>query len=312
MAYDITNSFLEEFDYRFHSMLHQRGSALMDLVTVEPVVGATKYLRQSSVGDAHFVTSCGSPTEYVAIKYDKRKLEPKPIECPIMLDKYDLVMQGSPDIGMLAQEAADSCGKLIDQIIIKGISGPAYTAASGEVKLPESQNIKYKDTLLVDPEENEVIKDGLNTGKVAKAVQMLRSEYNNSPLICVASNYALATLRADKRAASSLFNTQPAMATGQNTPFGGCDVFVASEQVERGRAEDGKEIEYAYMYAIDQIKLGTSMPLTLDYGKNAERGLSDVLIYRGMYDCVRMQEKSVVRIEVFKHAAGVNNSGSNN
>lgn len=301
MAYDITNSFLEEFDYRFHSMLHQRGSVLMDLVVTEPVVGATKYLRQSSVGDAHFVTDCGGTTEYVAIKYDRRKLEPKPIECPIMLDKYDLVMQGSPDVGMLAQEAADSCGKLIDQIIIQGISGPAETAASGKVVLPVTQVIPYNDVMF-GGDDIEAVKFGLSTAKIARAVQMLRSEYNNSPLVCVASNYALATLRADQRASNSLFNTQPAMATGQNSAYGGCDIFVASEQVETGAsvAVENFSIEYAYVYAIDQIKLGTSMPLTLDYGKNAERGLSDVLIYRGMYDCVRMQEKSVVKIEIKK------------
>jgi hypothetical protein len=303
MSFGVTNSFLEEFDFMFHQMLRQRGSQLMGMVQEEQVMGATKYLRQASVGDAHFVTDVGGPTEYTTIKYDKRKLEPKPFECPIMLDKYDMVMQGTPDVGQLAQEASDSCGVLIDKIILKGIYGPAATAASGNVVLPTTQNIAYNSNDLLPVATNldypAAIRNGLNTSKVATAVQMLRSKFNNAPLICIASNYALSTLRADPRAANSLFNASgPALSIGQNNPYGGCDAFIPSEQVEKNGLAAGNYREYAYIYALDQIRLGSSMPLTMDYGKNAERGLNDVIIYRGMYDCVRMQEESVVRIEI--------------
>jgi hypothetical protein len=295
MGFGISNSFLEEFDFMFHQMLGQRGSQLLGVVQQEQVMGATKYLRQASVGDAHFVTDVGGPTEYTQIKYDKRKLEPKPFECPIMLDKYDMVMQGTPDVGQLAQEASDSCGILIDRIILQGIYGPASTAASGSVTLPASQNIAATDnTLVVENELPPLVKKGLHSGKVAHAVQMLRTKFNNAPLICVASNYALSTMRADPRVANSLFNVSgPALSIGQNSGYGGVDAFIPSEQVEKTTTT-----EYAYVYALDQIRLGSSMPLTMDYGKNAERGLNDVIIYRGMYDCVRMQEESVVRIAI--------------
>lgn len=296
MSFGISNSFLEEFDFMFHQMLGQRGSQLMQVVQQEQVVGASKHLRQASVGDAHFVTDVGGPTEYTTIKYDKRVLKPRPFECPIMLDKYDMVMQGTPDVGQLAQEASDSCGILIDQIILAGIYGPAATAASGNVSLPPSQNIAYNTDIFSpasDPQVPQAVKDGLNAGKVADAVQRLRSKFNNAPLICIASNRSLATLRADPRVANSLFNASgPALSIGQNSGYGGVDAFIPSEQVEKDATYD-----YAYVYALDQIRLGSSMPLTMDYGKNAERGLNDVIIYRGMYDCVRMQEESVIRIQ---------------
>jgi hypothetical protein len=302
MEFGISNSFLEEFDFMFHQMLKQRGSQLISVVQEEKVTGASKYLRQASVGEAHFVADVGCITEYTKIKYDKRELRPKPFECPIMLDKYDMIMQGTPDIGQLAQEAADSCGVLIDRIILEGIYGPAATAASGTVYLSGDQNIEWDSNPLTPASTeypNAVIK-GLNTGKVSTAVQMLRSKFNNAPLICVASNYALSTLRADPRAANSLFNAGgPALSIGQNSSYGGVDAFIPSEQVEKiGNAKDATYREYAYVYALDQIRLGSSMPLTMDYGKNAERGLNDVIIYRGMYDCVRMQEEGVVRIEI--------------
>lgn len=294
----VTASYLEEFDARFYDLLHQRGSALIQAVSNEPVIGSTKYLRQAAVGDAHFVDSVGSITEYSPIRYARRKLEPKAFECAIMLDKYDMVMQGMPDVGQLAQEASDSCGKLIDQIIIKGIGGPAETE-SGMMELDNKQTIEYDNVLLGSVSGAQAVEYGLSTSKVALAVQMLRSKFNSGPIICVANNYALATLRADPRAASADFNSIHSLAEGINAPFAGVDAFVASEQIDNGISINKNEpITYAYIYAMDQIKLGSSMPLTLDYGKNAERGLNDVFIYRGMYDCVRMQEDAVIRVEI--------------
>jgi len=317
MIGEVSKSFLEEFDFMFHQMLAQRGSQLMNVVQQEQVVGAVKYLRQVQVGDARFVEDHGAPTQYTNINYDRRKLEPKAFECPLMLNVYDSVMQGMPDPGQLAQEAADRCGVLIDQIVIGGIGGKASTAASGDVVLPSTQVVKWNENTLSQNNAGDTAPAdgtgqstatwrGLNVSKVSQAVQMLRSKFNNAPIILVADNYSMSTFRADPRAANLQFNVNgPAQSIGQNGPFAGVDMFVPSEQVDSGLsiAAGNAPVTYAYVYALDQIRLGSSMPLTLDVGKNAERGLNDVFIYRGMYDCVRMQEEAVVRIEINKSLA---------
>ena len=56
-GFELTNSFLEEFDMTFHPYLSQRGSQLMQACVQEPVQGAVKYVRFQNVGDAHWVTS---------------------------------------------------------------------------------------------------------------------------------------------------------------------------------------------------------------------------------------------------------------
>jgi hypothetical protein len=109
MSFGIDNSFFEEFDVLFHEMLHQQGSQLMRFVQFEQVIGAVKYLRQTAVGDAHFVTDIGSITEYTQVKFDRRKLEPKPFECPIMLDKYKYGHAGHSGRGSAGKT---SCGFL--------------------------------------------------------------------------------------------------------------------------------------------------------------------------------------------------------
>ncbi|MDR1983141.1 MAG: hypothetical protein LBQ08_05105 [Holosporaceae bacterium] len=301
MAFDISNSYMEEFDFMFHEMLKQRGTQLLPFVRQMPVQGDTKHLRQFNVGGAYFVDDTGGSTQYTQIYGDERTLRPRAFECPIELNKFDLVRQGTLNVQQIAQEAADACGVLIDDIILSGIYGPAKTKSSGSVSLPDSQIIGFAaNDFSIAADVPDKVKNGLNVSKVADSVQRLRTKFNRGSLICVASNYALTTLRADPKAANSLWNASgPSLSLGQNAPYGGVDAFVPSERVEKNVTfSSGNTGEYAYVYARDQIFYGESMPLTMDEGKNAERGLNPVLIYSGMADCVRMQEEAVIKIQV--------------
>lgn len=240
-------------------------------------------------------------------------------------------MQGTPDPGQLAAQAANSCGKLIDQLIIQGIGGKAYTASDGEKSLPgaekvtkgesatkvvaeydKTQTIAWNDcTLGGNTDDNTAyVKAGLSTGKIQKAAQKLTSKHNYGPIVCVCNSYAAATMRSDIRAASSDFNTVQAYMSGVNTPYAGVDFFVTCEETDSGTSKVGGNgtynaggipVEYAYVFAMNQIMLGCSMPLTLESGQNPERHFFPALMYHGMYDCVRMFEESVVRIEINKN-----------
>lgn len=332
VGFELTNSFLEEFDMTFHPYLEQRGSQLMNACVQEPVQGAVKYVRFQNVGDAHWVTSHGDPTNYTTIEYDKRRLKPVGLECAITLDAYDMVQQGTPDPGMLAQQAANACGRKIDELIIQGIDGPAYTEAEGEKELTgakqvssgasasslvanydKTQTIAWNDaTVCGDLSESPLITHaGLSTSKIAKAIQKLREANNQvGPFICVTNSYGMLTLRGDKRASSTDFNDIHAFAQGVMNPYAGVDAFAECHSVIGGRskaqangtysASGGKMVEYAWVYALPQIKLGCSMPLHMENGLNAERHLDQVLIYKGMYDCTRLYEGSVVRIEILR------------
>ena len=332
VGFELTNSFLEEFDMTFHPYLEQRGSQLMNACVQEPVQGAVKYVRFQNVGDAHWVTSHGDPTNYTTIEYDKRRLKPVGLECAITLDSYDMVQQGTPDPGMLAQQAANACGRKIDELIIQGINGPAYTEAEGEKVLSgaesvtagstpsavvanydKTQTIAWNDaTACGDLTESPTITHvGLSTSKIAKAIQKLKEANNQvGPFVCITNSYGMLSLRADRRAASTDFNDIHAFAQGVMNPYAGVDAFAECHSIIGGKskvkndgtyhASNGLNVEYAWVYALPQIKLGCSMPLHMENGLNAERHLDQVLIYKGMYDCTRLYEGSVVRIEVLK------------
>lgn len=306
MNFNLTASFFEEFDFMFHGMLRQRGSKLMPIIPEVPVNGEMRSIRQYNMGEPYFVETAGAPTMYSNMDFDRRILIPRAFKFPLTFDPFDLIRQGSPDVGQFAQEASDACGELIDKIIIGGIAGKARTSMNGDVILPAKQYIKYTETPYTSETSTEIAEDvrkGFNVGKLSKAVEMLTAAHNNAMIACVLSNRAQSQLLSDPRVASSIFNySGPALSQWQMAPYAGCSMFITSENVAKNvktmKTNDDKKVEHVYLFAVDKIKLGCSLPLTMDTGKNAERGLSDVIIYRGMYDCVRMQEESVVVVEI--------------
>ncbi len=293
---------MEQVDVKFHELLRQRGSKLIQAVQQEQLVGDVKYMRQYSVGQASFVTDTGGITQYKTIDYARRRLQPKEFEHPISLNDFDLVRQGMPDTNMIATQMADACGVMIDKIIIDGLGGTAWTE-SGSIAFPASQTIAYNSTTYTRTgTDGAAVENGLSASKVAQAVTMLQSEFVNSPIVLVANSRAMQSLRADTKAANSDFNSIQAFSAGIMNPYAGVSAFVQCEQVDWGADQTiggvNYKRSYAYAYAIDQVVLGTNMPLFLKAGQNPERGFNDALIYKGAYDCTRMQEKAVVRIEV--------------
>ena len=314
MAFSITNSFMEQYNILFQEMLTQKGSFLMPYCRMEQVVGNSQIIRQFDTGDATIgeLNSSGI-TEFSPILYDHRRLEPRPISKTISLNKIDMIRQGQPPVEQLAATTSQSCGAALDKIIINGIGGLAKTQSSGDIALPLRQYICV-DTVQFGNEDS-IAGQGLTTQKISFAVATLRAKYNIPQLVCVCSNRAMGQLMADERAASALFNRAQAMANGYMTPFAGVDFFVTSEKMPKAKAHvqargplitaDSStaklldaDVELAYVYAKDQIVLGSNKPFDLQSAEDPHRNFDLVFQCVGMYDAVRMQEESVVAIEV--------------
>lgn len=339
-GYGIENSYLSIINDNFETFLKQEGSALMLATTQMSVRGATQYIRQTGVGEAQDVIDQGGTTEYVNIKNDRRLVKPTGFVCPILLDDFDMVMQGSQDPSILAADAARSCGKKIDERVVAGIGGYSFSEANGPMPLPgadqlqvagqaknqvldayeKTQTIPWNDCTFGDKRNEISVKAGLSSSKITKAIKKLREKYNSGMFVCIASEHAMLSARSDIRIACTDFNTQPSLAEGYLTPYGGCHAFIPSELTGGGmsaaKATDGTgdndditqrttRVEYAYIYAVNKIILGCSMPLHMDMAKNAERNCNEVLMYKGMYGCTRLEEEAVVRIEILRDLSKV-------
>lgn len=339
-GFEVSNSFLEEFDLSFHEYLYQKGSELINACRQINVHGGTQYIRFQDVGgDAEFVESIGDITKYSPIEYDARRLKPQAIEKALILDKFIQVQQGTPDASMLAKQLSNACGRTIDKIIVNGIDGPVFTESEGRKLLSgaekvtgyvgtdtpmgvvaaydKTQTIAWNDaTACGELEKNTLMTNaGLSASKVAKAVCKLRDKNNMvGPFICITNARGKLSLRTDKSVASSDFNDIHAFANGVNNPYAGVDAFVETNQVRSGKSKvdangkynaNGLAVKYAWVYSLPQIVLGCSMPLQMVSNSNPERHMNPVIMYQGMYDCIRMYEESVVRIEILEDLSSI-------
>ena len=316
MAYNITNSFMDQFNILFQEMLAQRGSFLMPYCRMEQVIGNSQIVRQFDTGKATIgeLNSSGI-TEFSPILFDNRRLEPILISKTISLNDTDMIRQGQPPVEQLAASCSQSCGAALDEIIINGIGGIAKTQSTGSVSLPLSQYICV-DTKQYDNPDT-LAGQGLTPSKVSFAVALLREKYNSPDLICVCSNRAIGQLQSAERTASSLYNSVQTMANGVMTPFAGVQYVVASEAVpKKAKAQlvsggnlisadsttvkesTNGEVELAYIFAREQIVLGCSREFGLKSAEDAHRNFDLVFQCKGMYDAVRMQEPSVIAIEI--------------
>lgn len=307
MAYNITNSFMDQFNILFQEMLTQRGSFLMPYCRIEQVIGNSQIVRQFDTRKATIgeLNSSGI-TEFSPILFDNRRLEPVLISKTISLNDTDMIRQGQPPVEQLAASCSQSCGAALDEIIINGIGGIAKTQSTGSIALPLSQYICVNTRQYDNPDT--LVGQGLTPAKVAFAVALLRGKYNSPDLICVCSNRAIGQLQSAERTVSSF---------GIMTPFAGVQYLVASEAVPKKakahlvsggslisadsttvKESTNGEVELAYIFAREQIVLGCSREFGLKSAEDAHRNFDLVFQCKGMYDAVRMQEPSVIAIEI--------------
>lgn len=318
MAYNISNSYFQEFQMVFSDMLHQRGSQLMQYVNFVPVTGETQTIRQYDTGEATIgnFSSAGS-TEYSPLIYDRRRLEPKPIHQSFFMTRDDMVKQGMPPVNELAARLSENCGAALDTLIINGIGGTVRTTANGDISLPMTQYISCMSSQFGNVGTT-AAQQGLTAAKLSYAIACLRADYVNSPIVCVGSARAIGQVMTDERAASSLYNQVQTQSNGIMTPFAGVNYFVTSERVVKNapahKPTDGAVVmadsstattcsgsptcELVYVFAADQVDLGCSKEFELMSDQDSSRNFGLVFQCMGMYDSMRKQEKAVIAIEV--------------
>lgn len=320
MAFEISNSYFQEFQMVFHDMLHQHGSQLLPWVKSVPVTGETQSLRFFNMGEATIgELGASGLTEYSPVLYDRRVLRPVPIRQAILMNEFEMRRQGMPPVNELAQRLSEGCGIALDTVILNGIGGTARTASGGDIPLPTSQIICYDTEIYGNVDNQGNARTGLTAMKISYAIATLRHKFVEPEIICIASNKALGQLQIDERAASSLYNRVQTQSEGIMTPFAGVSAFVPSERIPMPTkihstsggavvtadsaaatevANADKKYEYAYVVARNYITLGSSKEFELQSAQDPSRNMDLMFYCSGMYDCIREQEEAVIAIEL--------------
>jgi hypothetical protein len=331
----ITQSFIDTFDTHFYAVLRERGSKMLNGVMPFPLQGRSNFKRQYETGTASIVSERGEDLLEVPTKYGKREMLPHEIRYAFSVIEIDQLQQLVPDVPELAESAANECGLKLDELIINGVNGRGGILGTAKsfneddtekyISIPYTQFVPFNATpygtqqITGATAEVKNIDYGLSVSKLTKAVSMLEDAENHPPYILVSSAKQQSVLRSDTRAANLFFNQQRATEVGMlQYPVFGVSGLIQSAQVPRNvkvtyfSGTDGDNdpaantrplgansspIEYAVLYALDQVHLGILRDFTLQTGTDVRKAFSNVFMYNGFFDCLRMQEKSVVVIE---------------
>ena len=302
---DISLSYKQVFTDMFMPMLQKDGSRLMNYIKNLDFPDQTFTVRQRLVGDAMSISNSGAVTDLTRIVYDTRKVIPELFGCALSLSDFDAAKQGISDVQSIIQEASMRCGEHIDKIILRALSGTSETGSGGKIDLPATQIIKYNDTTFRQRDtttlDSEAAMENLSYAKVAYAAAKLRTAKNTGPLVCVAGPMALQSLKTNERVANLQTNILPALATlhpGQMTQYAGISHFIECHSVERATNSDGVAIEYAYVFDMTKVTLGSNLALDLQIERNPEEDKSQTIVWKGAYGATRLFEESVALIEV--------------
>jgi hypothetical protein len=313
----IDKAYYEVVNAIFWKKLGQRGSYLLPFVPQVGIIGSSEEIRSTEVGEPTWLETPTQPTKYTNQTYTNRKLEPKDFSLAIIRGQPEVRKVATLDPAILVDMMWDKCGAFLDRLILYGkegrggIGGTALVASDSEtgydaIALPDSQYIMYNDTdygVTTDLRENtdEKITYGLSTAKLLKGVEKLRENYASDNIICISNVHAKTSLIADPRAANLQWNVMPTMAVNGIVSYAGVQNFIASEQVKKNipsKVGDETIVDYAYLFAQDQIQLGVGAQLDFVIENSIDYSMAQVIYMYGAYDCIRMDENAVVCIEV--------------
>jgi hypothetical protein len=295
----------------------QRGSFLLPFMNPITVVGDSMEIRDTDIGDPDWLNSSTQPTRYTNETFGCRAIMPHFFDAALIRGMPEVQKVATLDPALLVNKMWDKCGVFLDAIILYGKNGvggiagtsrvknmPTDTADYSYVALPESQYIAWDDVdygMSNDIDNADAIKYGLSTSKILKAVEKLREEYMGSDLVCISNTHGQTSLIADPRAANLQWNVMPTMAVNGIVSYGGVNNYVVSEKVRRGVPSiknDGTMVDHAYVYARDKVLLGVGSPINFTITNSIDHSNAQVIYMWGAYDCLRMEEKSVVCIEI--------------
>jgi hypothetical protein len=316
---DVGLSYAHQVEYMVRQLIAEDGANLYSLVDKTVVQGETLSIPFNEISDIQWKEGRMAAMPAGQIAYSRRILQPREFGAYYQLYNYDLLRQAVPDTVSIARQVALKANVFLDEIVLygkQGMGGLAGLATQQSnsadlrydyIQLPVSQYVPYNDVSLghsteIDNDDN--ILYGLNASKIEMAGIKLRENKVYGPLYCVASAWALGTARADPRLAKLDWNVQPSMATGVNSAYDQISLFRPCESVKKGVPsviDANMMVQHAYVFSPYHVLMGVLAAGDINISfKPGDFGtqFNPLIWISGNYDCLRLQEKGVVCIEV--------------
>ena len=283
MSSQITTAFVQQYSNNVQMLSQQKGSLLRNTVDAETVAAKNAFFEQVGQATAVKRVSRHGATPQIDTPPSRRRVSMVDYEYADLIDKQDQVRTLIDPTSSYAQAAAFALGRAMDDEIISGITGNAFSGETGSttVALPSAQKITESGT------------DGLTIAKLRSAKEKFDSSSVDPsiPRYLVVGPKQISDLLGTTQVTSSDFNTVKALANGEINSFLGFN-FVVSNRLSIASSK-----RLCLAYAMDGIKLALGQDIMTRIDERSDKGYATQVYVCMTMGATRMEEEKVVTIE---------------
>ena len=283
MSSQITTAFVQQYSNNVQMLSQQKGSLLRNSVDAETIVGKHAFFEQVGSAVAQKRVSRHGDTPQIDTPHSRRRVSMVDYEYADLIDKQDQVRTLIDPTSSYAQAAAFALGRAMDDEIISGITGNAFSGETGStsVALPSAQKITESGT------------DGLTIAKLRSAKEKFDSSSVDPsiPRYLVVGPKQISDLLGTTQVTSSDFNTVKALANGEINSFLGFN-FVVSNRLSIASSK-----RLCLAYAMDGIKLALGQDIMTRIDERSDKGYATQVYVCMTMGATRMEDEKVVTIE---------------
>ena len=283
MSSQITTAFVQQYSNNVQMLSQQKGSLLRNTVDAETVAAKNAFFEQVGQATAVKRVSRHGDTPQIDTPHSRRRVSMVDYEYADLIDKQDQVRTLIDPTSSYAQAAAFALGRAMDDEIISGITGNAFSGETGStsVALPAAQKITESGT------------DGLTIAKLRSAKEKFDSSSVDPsiPRYLVVGPKQISDLLGTTQVTSSDFNTVKALANGEISTFLGFN-FVVSNRLSIASSK-----RLCLAYAMDGIKLALGQDIMTRIDERSDKGYATQVYVCMTMGATRMEEEKVVTIE---------------
>lgn len=279
----ITEWMVKQFGSNVEYLVQQKGARLRNAVRVEGgITGEDAYYDQLAETAAILKTTRNADTPLVKSDHRRRRVSMLDYEWADLIDKEDKLKTIIQPESSIAQNAAWALGRSIDDAIITGFNGTAYTGKTGStpVTLPASQLVPVAAT-------------GLTIDKLRDSKRILdESDVDpDEPRFLVCSPRQIQDLLETTEATSADFNTVRALAAGMLDTYMGFK-FITSNRL----GVDGSSDRLCFAWAQTGMLLAMAADITTRVDVRPDKSYANQVYLSMSIGVTRMQEDKLVQI----------------
>lgn len=286
MSVQITTAFVQQFSANVFLLSQQKGSRLRDAVRVDSGVnGEVAYYERIGATAAVVRTSRHGDTPLMETPHSRRRVDLKDYEWADLVDKEDKIRLLISPESEYAQNAGYAIGRAIDDAIIVGIYGTAYSGKDGS-------------TTVVLPAGQKVAQDGtpssMTVAKLLEAKKLLDAADvdPDEPRYCAISAKALGALLVTTEVKSYDYNTVKALVRGE------IDTFMGFKFIMTNRLPLVTTGTYraSYCWAQQGVILAVGAEQKARIDQRADKSYSTQVYVAATFGSTRLEDEKVVEI----------------